>query len=223
MSHPHELNVSKSKQKMPETKGKSLFIEFVESTTLHGIRYVFRGDSKIRRFIWFLCILSCVVGCVWNFTNLLQSYLNNEFVTRVSVVDQDNVTFPAVTICNFNPIRASYLKHLNLSDSAILAQYMLAGEETADHNEDFDEFSSNYTDAFFLNGSHHIKDMLLNCTLQGEECLPDDFQQVLTNMGSCYTFNFGTYAYVVLDLHDNIINIQNISLLKYRCAQFSLD
>ena len=182
---------------MPESGGKSLFIEFVESTTLHGIRYVFRSDSKFRRFIWFLCVLCCVLVFVWTSTDLLQSYLNIEVVTRVSVVHQDNTPFPAVTICNFNPVRASYLIHLNLPYSfGVLVQYMLAGKEITDHSyKDIRKIFANYTDAFFLNGSHQIKDMLLNCTLQGEECLPDDFQQVLTNMGGCYTFNFGRYAY----------------------------
>ncbi len=200
---------------MPESRGKSLFTEFVESTTLHGIRYVFRGDSKIRRFIWFLCILCCVLAFVQNTTGLLQSYLNNEVVTRVSILNQDNTPFPAVTICNFNPVRASYLAHLNLSYSfGVLVQYLLAGKEITDHHyKDIRKISADYTDGFFLNGSHQIKDMLLNCTLQGEECLPDDFQQVLTNMGSCYTFNFGRY--IVIDLPGNII-IKNISIKRNR-------
>jgi hypothetical protein len=182
------LNFPKGIEKMPESREKSLFIEFTESTTLHGIRNVFCGDSKLRRFIWFLCVLGSTACFVWNFTCLLQSYLKDEVITRVIAVNQDNATFPAVTICNFNPIRLSYMQttHQNVSYSEIYAAYML--NETADYS-----FDSTTTYTFFLNASHQIDHILLQCTLQGTKCLPSDFKKVFTNMGVCYTFDHGRY------------------------------
>ena len=176
---------------MPESKEKSLFKEFIESTTLHGIRNVFSGDSKLRRFIWFLGISCCIASFIWNSSELMKSYLNKEVLSRVTIVNQDYARFPAVTICNFNPLRLAYLQKLNLSESAL---------HRIKHNQ-FDnpvgeELFINSTDdtmKFFRNAGHQIKDMLLNCTLQGETCRFDDFNWTMTNMGGCFTFDFGKF------------------------------
>ena len=176
---------------MPESKEKSLFKEFIESTTLHGIRNVFSGGSKLRRFIWFLGVACCITIFIGNSIELMKSYLNKEVVSRVTIVNQDYARFPAVTICNFNPLRLDYLKKLNLSESVLHAikhyQYDNAVEEELFKNSTEDAMK------FFRNASHQIEDMLLSCTLQGETCRFDDFNWTMTNMGGCFTFDFGKF------------------------------
>ncbi|XP_028405459.1 acid-sensing ion channel 1-like isoform X1 [Dendronephthya gigantea] len=174
----------------PKPKEKSLFIEFTESTTLHGIRHVFCGDSKLRRLIWFVCTLGSTAVFVTSSAKLLNSYIRGDIVTRITVKHQNNIMFPAVTICNFNPLRKSYLKQLNISDPERFARILLYEAEPND--ADRKKFFLTYVNAqeFFRNGSHKIEEMLLNCTLQGKKCLPEDFRLVDTNMGFCYTSNF---------------------------------
>jgi hypothetical protein len=185
-------------EKMPQSMEKSLFNEFIESTTLHGIRNAFTGDSKLRRFIWFLCVLCCFLLFVLNFRGLVISYISNELVSRVTIVNQENAVFPAVTICNSNPIRMRYLRSLNLPKSVIstVSEYAHGRPSHGDEdNLDLGILSGQSTLEVFKNASHQIADMLLNCTFLGKRCLPDDFDPIMTNMGVCYTFNplnFGT-------------------------------
>ena len=37
--------------------------------------------------------------------------------------------------------------------------------------------------------AHQISDMLLNCSWRGSSCGVDNFTQVITDLGVCYTFN----------------------------------
>ena len=180
---------------MSESKAKTLFFEFAESTTCHGIRNVFGGGSKLRRFIWLVCVLGSTVYLVLNCTSLIKSYINKETVTRVTIQHQDSVMFPAVTICNFNPIRLSYLEQINITNAEDIDQLL--------RNGTFDENSVNVKavasgDDFFLQAGHQIKNMLLNCTLQGEKCSPDDFERILTSMGACYTLNIGNCLHIIV-------------------------
>ena len=171
---------------------KSLFTEFVETTTLHGIRYVFCGDSKLRRSIWFLFFLFSTGMFIWNIGSLFKSYLNTDVVTRASVVYQDKIMFPSVTFCNFNQITNSYVNKLSQESSDNDTQWLIRyfrEEITADN----DNFLPNFTYKVLIDASHKLENMLLNCTLRGEKCLPSDFDLVLTNMGVCYTFNAGEF------------------------------
>ena len=169
---------------MSESKAKLLFFEFAESTTCHGIRNVFGSGSKLRRFVWLVCVLCCALYFAWYCKSLLESYLNKETITRVTINYQDSVMFPAVTICNFNPIRLSYLKERNISNTEDISQFL--------RNGFVDKNSVNASGGdFFQQAGHQIQNMLLNCTLQGEKCSSDDFERKLTSMGACYTLNIG--------------------------------
>lgn len=176
---------------------KSLFTEFVETTTFHGIRYVFCGDSKFRRFIWLLFVLLATGVFTWNIAVLLKSYLNKDVVTRAGVLYQDKIAFPSVTICNFNQITNSYVEKLSQeysnNDTLLIEQYF-RGEMAAYDEEDIQNLTPikfSYKD--LINASHKLENMLLKCKLQGEKCLPFDFDRIMTNMGVCYTFNAGEF------------------------------
>lgn len=179
---------------MAESIKKSLFVDFVQSTTLHGIRNVFLGGSKRRRFIWFIFVVMSILAFIWSFLNLLTSYVTKEVVTRISVKSEDVAKFPAVTLCNFNPVRMSYVRHLNLSDHGIVAKYVLAANAFNITHEDYSKISKSNMSEFLRASGHKIEDMLLNCKLQEKRCYASDFEQVETNMGFCYTFNFGRYT-----------------------------
>ena len=183
---------------MAQAREKSLFTEFIETTTIHGIRYVFCGESKLRRSIWLLFVLSATLIFIYSIANLVRPYRDKEVVTRARVVFEDDIAFPAVTFCNFNYVRKSYLDKLSQNHpyAAWLLNQYYDKELIINYNDTYLEYllaNFTFTNNFFLDGSHKLDKMLVNCTLKGEKCVPADFDQIVTNMGVCYTFNAGEF------------------------------
>ncbi|KAM3622461.1 uncharacterized protein V6R79_025446 [Siganus canaliculatus] len=46
-------------------------------------------------------------------------------------------------------------------------------------------------DEFYSRTRHRIEDMLLECNFRGLECGPENFREIFTRYGKCYTFNSG--------------------------------
>ncbi|KXJ28002.1 Acid-sensing ion channel 2 [Exaiptasia diaphana] len=76
--------------------------EFLHSLTLHGFRFIFEPGPIFRRIVW-LGILLCAVSMVFNQSRKsIGKYLAYPITTSVQVEFLEEITFPAVTICNFN-------------------------------------------------------------------------------------------------------------------------
>ena len=77
--------------------------EFTESTTLHGIKNVFKtGSSGKKRINWFGCLVVAVVFYTIFTHILVSSFFSFDVITHVTMVNQEAVDFPAVTIYNLN-------------------------------------------------------------------------------------------------------------------------
>ena len=172
----------KSRDEKVKPLAQSLCKEFTESTTLHGISHVFSNGSKVRRFIWVICLLAST-------THFLFSYFSFDVITRVTLISREHAIFPAVTICNFNPLRKDYLQQVNLTKTLSLFQNV---------DDEFNESLAAYNismENMLRDGAHKMdnENMLLRCTFQGRECGEEDFKPVFTRKGLCYTFNNGIY------------------------------
>lgn len=76
--------------------------EFLHSLTLHGFRFIFEPGPAFRRIVW-LGILLCAISMVFNQSRKsITKYLAYPITTSVQVEFLEQITFPAVTICNFN-------------------------------------------------------------------------------------------------------------------------
>lgn len=76
--------------------------EFLHSLTLHGFRFIFEPGPIFRRVVW-LIILSCAISMVFlQSKKSIKKYLSYPITTSVQVEFLEEITFPAVTICNFN-------------------------------------------------------------------------------------------------------------------------
>ena len=183
------------KTKLP---AKELFRQFTESTTLHGISHVFGNGSKIRRFIWLLCVLGCTAGFIVATIKLCSSYFSYDVVTRVTLINKDYATFPAVTICNFNALRKDYIEQINLTEVLALVPNTDNDKRTESIRRAKRVLNTSMK-VVFKEGAHKMdrENMLSECSFQGRQCGEEDFKPVFTSMGLCYTFNKGIYH----DLH----------------------
>ncbi|KAJ7349565.1 amiloride-sensitive sodium channel [Desmophyllum pertusum] len=96
------------------TKLKSAAIKrkwnhFIDNTTLHGMQYVFNGQTKVRSIIWafFLArrygiLFFSILAAFEEIFSLLSYNKTNGGIRKFAQV------FPAVTICNFNMLKKSY-------------------------------------------------------------------------------------------------------------------
>lgn len=196
---------------------------FLAETSLHGVRFMFTGNI-FRSSFWALALLTCFGICshqVYNSVSIFYLRPFNTKITRKMVRSNiEKVSFPAVTICNFNYINKRWVKYLlksreNFTKEEIelkLAVYkrIIAGsirdtftEKTMErHPELFLRFHGskkdlrqNYSQMLF---GYRLEDVLLpssvfdSCVFDGETCGSKNFTAFLTSMYSqCYTFNSG--------------------------------
>ena len=94
-------------QKPPQTNSKSkssanMWREFVDETTLHGIRYVSMKRHILIRLLWLVLLLTS--GGYYSFTvyRAFNKYYSHPINTVLSRKNLKQMDFPAVTICSLN-------------------------------------------------------------------------------------------------------------------------
>ena len=178
----------------PRPRRRSIVREFALNTSAPGISRIARSDSKLNclfRTVSFLIFTGVMMYFV---TQSIRTYFQYPTQTAVSVVIDQQAAFPAVTICNYSPLRSdhvlepflNYTNALNITNTTDPAELtpqeleMLAGFliEKSNGGESVREY-------FFSLGI-----MLLGCEYNGIPCNASDFRSFLSSMyGLCYTFN----------------------------------
>ena len=178
-------------------RDRSRFDKYIQSTTTHGVVYIFIGKSRIRRLFWLLIVLTAAVGCLYNVINRIIFLANVPESTTISVKELDKVDFPAVTLCNLNLVKKSYLDQLSVNlGKVIRGAYYTQGAESecnaALENFDVNDLPQNesFSDLIWQ-GRHTAEETIFNCRIMGRECNSSDFIPTLTPSGVCYTFNGG--------------------------------
>ncbi|XP_022086807.1 acid-sensing ion channel 1-like [Acanthaster planci] len=178
----------------------SLEREFAESTSLHGIAKVFQASRLLVRVFWIAILLTCLCVCAWQISDRFRRFLQYETNTEISVEYVGHLSFPAVTVCNFNRYRAGALTQ---DDEDVLAYIWQLDNydfyhDYYDDDDAIDEIDSphpdfNYTE-FTLRAGFRMDDVtLLSCQWYGERnsCSEANFSHVFTSHGNCWTFNSG--------------------------------
>ncbi|XP_072040584.1 acid-sensing ion channel 1-like [Amphiura filiformis] len=178
---------------MEEKTFKTRVQKFGDTTTLHGARYVTTPKYHgLRRIIWVLLIVGLNSYLWMSIIGSFVKYFQHPVDSFVKMSYSTNLTFPAVTICNYNQFRKSAV-----------------GEELIDllaliyNPSSFQDNSINWTiidntirdrgyktEDIVWNGAHQIEDMLQNCSWRMlKPCGAENFTKVITDWGVCYTFN----------------------------------
>ena len=106
--------------------------EFVDNTTLHGIRYVFKKRHILIRLIWLVLLLASGGYYIFTVYRAFIKYYERPINTVVSKNDLKEMDFPAVTICSLNAFAKSKIfmtddnplfasSGLNISSCAVTA------------------------------------------------------------------------------------------------------
>ena len=175
-------------------------INYIDTTTIHGVHHVFIGKSKIRRLFWLIVVLAAAGGCLHNIVDRILFLASQLTATTISLVRESSLDFPAVTICNLNLVRRSYLEQRGLinlvevfasmdpTDASFDIEYCQDRLDSLGSNEtiDFSQLTfedEHFGDLFFV----HCAYERVNCNeTQGAVFVPTP-----TRLGLCYTFNSG--------------------------------
>ena len=63
--------------------------------------------SGVRRVFWIVVTTAAVTGLIYNLHQLVDQYLEYDVISSISRQTARQLEFPAVTICNQNPVRTS--------------------------------------------------------------------------------------------------------------------
>ncbi|XP_036983966.1 acid-sensing ion channel 2 isoform X2 [Artibeus jamaicensis] len=185
---------------------------------LHGLRHMCAGRAAAggsfqRRALWVLAFCTSLGLLLSWSSNRLLYWLSFPSHTRVHREWSRQLPFPAVTVCNNNPLRFPRLSKGDLyyaghwlglllpnRTARPLVSELLRGDEPrrqwfrklADFRlflppRHFEGISAAFMDRL----GHQLEDMLLSCKYRGELCGPHNFSSVFTKYGKCYMFNSG--------------------------------
>eukprot|EP00057_Strongylocentrotus_purpuratus_P022188 XP_011676662.1 PREDICTED: acid-sensing ion channel 3-like [Strongylocentrotus purpuratus] len=123
-------------------------------------------------------------------------YIARSTKEEFSTIRKSSIAFPAVTICNSNPVKASLIDN---PTSKALVQVLVDGST----ERGWDTFGLNATDdaletrvdEIYVAHAHQASDMILECAWKrgSKPCGAANFTTKITSDGVCYTFNDGEF------------------------------
>ncbi|XP_063443809.1 degenerin unc-8-like [Mytilus trossulus] len=87
---------------------RHLFSRFSEKTSMQGIFYIYSAKKSAQKIFWVCLLIACTIGMSSHLYYLMSQFLEYPVNTKIEL-GFSNLIFPAVTICNVNPIRSSKL------------------------------------------------------------------------------------------------------------------
>ncbi|XP_052578123.1 acid-sensing ion channel 3 isoform X2 [Peromyscus californicus insignis] len=176
---------------------------FASSCTMHGLGHIFGpGGPTLRRGLWATAVLLSLAAFLYQVAERVRYYGEFHHKTTLDERESHQLTFPAVTLCNINPLRRSRLtpNDLHWAGTALLgldpaehAAYLRAlGQPPAPPG--FMPSPTFDMAQLYARAGHSLEDMLLDCRYRGQPCGPENFTVIFTRMGQCYTFNSGLHG-----------------------------
>jgi hypothetical protein len=190
-----EINLSELRKEL-----KYKFLEWCSYSTAHGIPNMSRTNSKVIFFIWLIAFLASTAYCCNTIIAVIVQYIKYGVLINMQVVDKAPIEFPAVTVCNLNPLNRNFSQYYidrvlakhnmtsvnnyrTMSISPDTVKYLIKSNIAAD---------SNLTITEKRKFGFEIDYMLLTCYFNDKPCYPSDFVWHYDfAYGSCYTFNSG--------------------------------
>ncbi|XP_030077307.1 LOW QUALITY PROTEIN: acid-sensing ion channel 2-like [Microcaecilia unicolor] len=196
-----------------------LTLIFVRQSKLHGLKYIYSPKLAFHhRAFWFLALCTSLGFLLAWSSNRLLYWLSFPSHTTMHLEWSRELAFPAVTLCNNNPVRFYRLSKSDLYHAGQWLGLLLANRtarpllldllsedrrkwfrKLADFRlflppRSFDGISWDFMDRL----GHQLEDMLLSCKYRGEQCGPHNFSAVFTRYGKCYMFNSGQDGHPLL-------------------------
>ena len=99
--------------------------DFCADTTAHGLARVAAAKSWPARLFWMVVVIFASTLGVYQITLSVTAYLQYRTKTDVFLVSKENLSFPAVTVCNINPFKQSKLKNSPLRQKLVSIFFLI--------------------------------------------------------------------------------------------------
>jgi hypothetical protein len=173
---------------------RAILRDFGLTTSAHGIPSIARSQSIHNRIFWSISFVVFTGFTLYFIIEAVLAYFAYPTQTSVGFSDQWPQAFPAVTICNYSPLRydqfigpyLNYTNALNLTNTSDTSRF---SAEQALYINDFLQYKLNRNES--LNDFYYpLSSMLIKCVYNGDNCSVDDFIQFTSPVyGLCYTYN----------------------------------
>lgn len=155
---------------------KTLITSFGSYTTLHGFHFFVESGSVVRRILWLLLMMVCLLILALQLRGSFAKLRTYDSMVTKDIEHSQKLLFPAVSICNQNMLRR---RKINGTD----AQLYLDGldyiglqnnptgikQAAARMNFSFD------IEKAVREAGHNLTTMLLDCSWKREKCGPENF------------------------------------------------
>lgn len=212
---PGQENGGEIDQKNDKTDEQTLIKNFGSYTTLHGFHFLFDSNSTVRRILWLILMLACLVILALFVRENYFKLLRHESLVTKDIEHSKRLLFPAVSICNQNMLLKSKIQDTD-------AQLYLDGIDflgpANPGDDDTQQASSGVRASFDIEkavreAGHNLTAMLKFCSWRGEKCGAENFTTFVSfYRGLCYTFNSGAPGHPLLDVTSSGIT-QALSLI----------
>ena len=155
----HCVKEAKEVWALEKEEASRVIKDFGSYTTLHGFHFILDSGSIIRKIIWITLISLGIAFLFIQFRDNCRKLQSREIVISKDLERNENLLFPAITICNQNMMRKSKIMGTD-------AQTFLDQQDTLKYQILGDSLHSKETDPAFnieesvKNNSHDLSEML---------------------------------------------------------------
>ena len=155
-----------------ETEVKKLIKNFASYTTLHGFHFVFDSSSAVRRILWIILTVACMLILAFQLKYCYLKLQSHESLVTKDIEYSNSIFFPAVTICNQN----------------MLLKSKILGTDAQKYLDDIDnlKYVSRHINSSFnilevsKEAGHNLTVMMKRCSWRGQRCGPENFTSYAT-------------------------------------------
>ncbi|XP_071964501.1 epithelial sodium channel subunit gamma-like [Antedon mediterranea] len=84
--------------------------DLLKNSSSHGLPNIYSAQSLVGKFFWAAVFFTGLCLMLWQVYELFVAYFAYEYIVGIEVRFNRSLPFPAVTICNLNPIKQSILE-----------------------------------------------------------------------------------------------------------------
>lgn len=144
-----------------------LWHEFRSYSTLHGLHFATETKWSFRRVIWTLLVLLASGFMINELYSNYKKYFRFDVLYTTEYQHSENLTFPAVSICNYNMMRKSKIVG---TDAQRYLDFQDPLKSSVTNTSDDNWNSSFNIEREVRAKGHQLSEMLLYCTWLGRKC-----------------------------------------------------
>ena len=193
---PDEISIEAEKTQMNyANKSCSLFLNFLEKTSIHGLVNIRVSVKLFHKIIWILLVTISFSFCLYMVITSCFNYAKFETLTTIREINELESLFPTIILCNRNTFTNAYSYNYLRNYSIMINQSDIFDNPPLNliqSNRFLFKAFSNYIkakrDVRLLD--YNVKEILISCKFNQKECNENDFvwfDHII--YGNCYKFN----------------------------------